>query len=187
MGEYDLVKVVLDKLGEMEWMQIAIQPAKPFAFGLLGLARALVKVPVFGLPGNPVSSFVSFEVLARPALRQMMGVSASCPGATHCRRSVADQDIRSRTDDGKEHLMRMVAEFGDDGRLHVAPIGSQGSHQLAASAGANGLAILPRRRPRHSRATRSPSSTSTEPGPRRPAEKARSSTSSNQFEVTVCS
>ncbi len=69
MGDFDLVKVVLDEIGEMRWMQIAIKPAKPFAFGVIGERRT----PVFGLPGNPVSSLVSFELFARPALRQMMG------------------------------------------------------------------------------------------------------------------
>ena len=71
MGDFDIVKAVLDRVARMRWMQIAIRPAKPFAFGLLeGAERS---VPVFGLPGNPVSSLVSFELLARPALRQMMG------------------------------------------------------------------------------------------------------------------
>jgi molybdopterin molybdotransferase len=74
MGDVDLVKVVLDEIGEMRWMQIAIKPAKPFAFGTVepddGSGR---RVPVFGLPGNPVSSAVSFELFARPALRKTMG------------------------------------------------------------------------------------------------------------------
>src|SRR4029077_15715077 len=69
MGDYDVVKAVLSRIADMTWMQIAIRPAKPFAFGLLD------GVPVFGLPGNPVSSMVSFEVIARPALRLMMGHS----------------------------------------------------------------------------------------------------------------
>ena len=72
MGDYDVVKAVLSKIAEMRWMQMAIKPAKPFAFGLLQ-ARDGRKVPVFGLPGNPVSSMISYELLARPALRMMMG------------------------------------------------------------------------------------------------------------------
>ena len=83
MGDFDLVKVVLDRIGDMRWMQIAIRPAKPFAFGLVGSKRT----PVFGLPGNPVSSLVSFELFARPALRQMMGHAAPRPASAHrCRR-----------------------------------------------------------------------------------------------------
>ena len=67
MGDYDVVKAVLGRIADMRWMQIAIKPAKPFAFGTIG------GTPIFGLPGNPVSSLVSFEMLARPALRRMMG------------------------------------------------------------------------------------------------------------------
>jgi molybdopterin molybdotransferase len=137
MGEYDLVKVLLDKLGTMEWMQIAIRPAKPFAFGLLGTSQR--PVPVFGLPGNPVSSFVSFELLARPALRQMMGMEH--PGRPRVR-AIADRPLRRGMGDGKLHLVRVVASFGADGRLHIVPTGAQGSHQLASSAAANGLAIV---------------------------------------------
>ena len=66
MGEYDVVKAVLGRIADMTWMQIAIKPAKPFAFGM-------ERQPIFGLPGNLVSSIVSFEMLARPALRRMMG------------------------------------------------------------------------------------------------------------------
>ena len=137
MGEYDLVKGVLDALGEMEWMQIAIKPAKPFAFGVLGAPAR--PVPVFGLPGNPVSSFVSFEVLARPALRQMMGVGSPERPVV---RAVADAPIARRHGDGKQHLVRVVGTFAPDGRLHVTSSGAQGSHQLAASAAANGLGIV---------------------------------------------
>ncbi len=72
MGEYDVVKAVLSRIADMRWMQIAIKPAKPFAFGLLAAGDDR-RVPVFGLPGNPVSSMVSFELFARPALRKMMG------------------------------------------------------------------------------------------------------------------
>ena len=67
MGDFDYVKVVLDRIGDMRWMQVAIKPAKPLAFGTID------GTPVFGLPGNPVSSMVSFELFARPALRRMMG------------------------------------------------------------------------------------------------------------------
>ena len=78
MGDYDVVKAVLSRIADMRWMQVAIRPAKPFAFGLLddGTGR---QVPVFGLPGNPVSSLVSFELFARPGLRQMMGHTVDRP------------------------------------------------------------------------------------------------------------
>jgi molybdopterin biosynthesis enzyme len=119
----------------MRWMQIAIKPAKPFAFGTLGEGA----VPVFGLPGNPVSSMISFEVLARPALRSMAGhTDLDRPFVT----ALADEALRRRPD-GKLHLVRVHAAFGADGRVHVRSTGGQGSHQLASTAAADGLAHLP--------------------------------------------
>ena len=139
MGDYDVVKAVLSRIAVMHWMQIAIKPAKPFAFGLLTSSSGR-QVPVFGLPGNPVSSLVSFELLARPALRQMMGHSA--PLLRPSLRAVADTPLR-RSADGKVHYQRVHGAFGDDGRYHVSAGGPQGSHQLAATALANALAELP--------------------------------------------
>ncbi|MFM9132486.1 MAG: gephyrin-like molybdotransferase Glp, partial [Actinomycetota bacterium] len=72
MGDYDVVQAVLGRVADMSGVQIAMKPAKPFAFGTVTAATGRV-VPVFGLPGNPVSSLMSFELIARPALRQMMG------------------------------------------------------------------------------------------------------------------
>ena len=81
MGDYDVVKAVLGRIADMHWMQIAIKPAKPFAFGTID------GTPIFGLPGNPVSSMVSFEMIARPALRKMMGhPSPSRTAGRRCRR-----------------------------------------------------------------------------------------------------
>ena len=135
MGDFDLVKVVLDEIGTMRWMQIAIKPAKPFAFGVIGDRRT----PVFGLPGNPVSSLVSFELFARPALRQMMGhLDIDRPRLV----AVADTDLR-RQPDGKTHYLRVTGRFEADGRYHVVPVGAQGSHQLAATANADALVVLP--------------------------------------------
>lgn len=134
MGDFDVVKLVLDRVGAMHWLQIAIKPAKPFAYGLLG-----ERIPLFGLPGNPVSSLVSFELLARPALRQMMGHTEI--DRRHVL-AVADESF-GRRPDGKEHFVRVRTHFAPDGRLHVASTGAQGSHQLAATAAADGLARLP--------------------------------------------
>jgi molybdopterin molybdotransferase len=135
VGDFDFVKVVLDRLGEMRWMQVAIKPAKPFAFGLLQ------GKPVFGLPGNPVSSMVSFELFARPGLRQMMGH----PPDRLLRRPVAalaEHDLE-RVPDGKTHFVRVIARVQSDGRFHVRSAGAQGSHQMTAMAAANALAVLP--------------------------------------------
>ena len=138
VGDFDVVKAVLSRIAEMQWMQMAIKPAKPFAFGTLTVAGR--RVPVFGLPGNPVSSMISFELLARPALRKMMGHTSRLVRPTL--RAVADGPLR-RKPDGKTHFMRVFAHFADDGRVHVRDTGPQGSHQLAATAAANALAVVP--------------------------------------------
>lgn len=136
MGDYDVVKAVLSRIADMSWMQIAIRPAKPFAFGLLEAAGRTV--PVFGLPGNPVSSIVSFELLARPALLQMMGHSNIDRPLVQ---AIADGGLPRRPD-GKTHYVRVFAKFGDDGRVHIESVGSQGSHQLAATSLANAIAVV---------------------------------------------
>ncbi len=135
MGDFDLVKVVLDELGDMRWMQIAIKPAKPFAFGTVGTT------PVFGLPGNPVSSLVSFELLARPALRAMAGHPPSRRERPVVRAAVPD-GLRRRPD-GKVHYVRVVLSrvVGESGFVAHSVV-AQGSHQLTATAAANGLAVL---------------------------------------------
>jgi molybdopterin molybdotransferase len=133
MGDYDVVKAVLGRIAEMQWMQIAIKPAKPFAFGRLD------GTPIFGLPGNPVSSLVSFEMLALPALRRMMGHRRLARPSVV---AIADAAL-SRRADGKVHLVRVTVVWGDDGRAHVRPVGAQGSHQLAATALADAIAVLP--------------------------------------------
>jgi molybdopterin biosynthesis enzyme len=115
-------------------MQVAIRPAKPLAFGLID-----GRVPVFGLPGNPVSSMVSFELFARPALKRMGGHSEAARPALS---AVADVDL-TRDPDGKVHLLRAVATVDANGRLHVRPSGGQESHQLRAMAEANALVVLP--------------------------------------------
>jgi molybdenum cofactor synthesis domain-containing protein len=139
MGDYDVVKAVLSRIANMQWFQIAMKPAKPFAFGTLTNDRG-VNVPIFGLPGNPVSSLMSFELIARPALRNMMGFGA----ASHRPEvmAIADEDI-ARHPDGKIHFDRVRATWGSDGRVHVRRTGAQGSHQLASTSIANALIAVP--------------------------------------------
>ncbi|MBC8365625.1 MAG: molybdopterin molybdotransferase MoeA [Actinobacteria bacterium] len=132
MGDFDYVKVVLDRIGVMRWMQVAIRPAKPLAFG------TVAGVPVFGLPGNPVSSMVSFELFARPALRAMAGHTVTGRPLVS---AVADGGLPRRPD-GKVHFARVLVDYRD-GAYRVASAGGQGSHQLTAMAGADGLAVLP--------------------------------------------
>lgn len=134
MGEFDFVKRVLDEVGRMNWMQVAIRPAKPLAFGAIGAT------PVFGLPGNPVSSMVSFELFARPGLRRLAGHPDERLVRAPVRATALD--ALRRGPDGKTHFVRVVAD-NVDGRIVVRNAGGQGSHQLAVMAAANALVVLP--------------------------------------------
>ncbi len=138
MGEFDFVKRVLDQVGEINWMQIAIRPAKPMAFGTIACTGGAT--PIFGLPGNPVSSMISFELLARPGLRRLAGHPDSVLVRPTVKARTADE-LR-RGPDGKTHFARVVAA-NVGGRYVVRNAGGQGSHQLAVMAAANGLVVLP--------------------------------------------
>ncbi len=153
MGDFDYVKEVLSRIGQMRWMQVAIKPAKPFAFG------TVEGVPVFGLPGNPVSSMVSFELFALSGLRSMMGHSQPVRQTI---RAVAAEDLLRKTD-GKTHFLRVVVEPPTTGQVDgeqapakqasgpqapssqilVRSAGGQGSHMLWSMAHANALAVVP--------------------------------------------
>ena len=123
VGDYDFVKAALDRFGVLEWRQVAIKPAKPLAFGVVR------GVPVFGLPGNPVSSLVSFEMFARPALLRMGGhIVCHRPEVV----ATALQDLRRRPD-GKMHLDRVLVRWVDDGYV-VDRTGDQASNVLSATA-----------------------------------------------------
>jgi molybdopterin biosynthesis enzyme len=98
-------------------------------------------VPVFGLPGNPVSSMVSYELFARPGLRRLAGFA---DGDLHRPRyaAVAEEPLRRRPD-GKVQFARVVASYGPDHRFHVRSAGGQASNLLRAMALANALAVVP--------------------------------------------
>jgi molybdopterin biosynthesis enzyme len=135
VGDFDYLAPVLGELGEVDVFRMAIKPAKPFVFGRVG------DVPVFALPGNPVSAAVSFELLARPAIRQRAGHRADDLDRPLVR-GIAD-DALDRRPDGKTHYVRVATSFGADGRVHVRSAGGQGSHVLSGLASAGGLAVLP--------------------------------------------
>ncbi len=132
VGDYDVVKAVLDQIGALEWWQVAIKPAKPFAFGRID------GTPIFGLPGNPVSSHVSFELFARPALRTMMGHTNPNRPVVTARAGAA----MSRRADGRVHFDRVRVHYEGDHYVAVRS-GAQASNALAAMASANGLAVIP--------------------------------------------
>jgi molybdenum cofactor synthesis domain-containing protein len=137
MGDYDFVKVVLERLASerpqstYEWMQVAIKPAKPLAFAAIG------GVPVFGLPGNPVSSRVSFELLARPALRRLAGHTQVLAEPVT---AVAASAFRRRAD-GRVHFDRVQVRY-DRGQYVCERAGVQASNVLSGMAAATGLARL---------------------------------------------
>ena len=131
MGEYDLIKQVLKDQGDVAFWQVAMQPAKPFAFGHIG------GVPLFGLPGNPVSVMVAFEQFARPALLKMQGAN-----------SLSRPRIRVRlgealsTDPAKVVFVRVGLTLDEDGVVATSA-GGQASNVLSAVAAADGLAVVP--------------------------------------------
>ena len=131
MGEYDLVKQELRKLGTVDFWKVAMQPAKPFAFGSLG------GTPLFGLPGNPVSVFVAFEQFARPALLHMMGARR-----LFRRRITATTDEALVTDPVKTVFVRVSIDDAS-GTMKVRKSGGQGSNVLSALAAADAFAVVP--------------------------------------------
>jgi molybdopterin molybdotransferase len=132
-GTRDTVKEVLTALGTVRFDKVAMQPGMPQGFGTLG-ARG---TPIFTLPGNPVSSMVSFEVFVRPALLAMLGEPAwERPRV----RAAATTGWSSPS--GRRQYARATLSPGDDGPL-VTPVGAQGSHLAADLALATCLAVVP--------------------------------------------
>ena len=134
VGAYDVVKEVFSAMGGVEFVAVAMQPGKP-----QGLGRLPSGTPVFCLPGNPVSVFVSFEVLVRPALLRLRGLSRTDRPTEFA--VVLDG---WRTPPGRTQYMPVALEDAD-GRLQArrAVAGGSGSHLVTGLARADGLAIIP--------------------------------------------
>ena len=132
MGEYDLVKQVLSSLGDVKLWKVAMQPAKPFAFGHIH------GTPLFGLPGNPVSALVAFEQFVRPSLLKMMGARVLFRPRVP---AMAGHPLRTNPE--KTVFVRVVVGL-EDGRMVARSSGGQGSNVLSAAAVANGMAVVPR-------------------------------------------
>jgi molybdopterin molybdotransferase len=131
VGERDVVKAAFFKHGNIEFYKVAMQPGMPQGFGLLE-GR-----PFFGLPGNPVSVFVSFEVFVRPAILKMMGrTNLTRPEIT------ATLSEEARGPRGKTQFARVEVARGDDGWV-ATPTGGRGSNLMSTVARANGLAVIP--------------------------------------------
>ena len=129
MGVYDTVKEVLTADGGVEFVKVAMRPGMPQGCGVVGVSRT----PAVTLPGNPVSSFVSFHVFVLPALRRLAGLDPDADGAFD---AVADAGWAAAP--GKVELTRVVETAG-----RVRPSGGQGSHVLGALTSATALAVVP--------------------------------------------
>ena len=138
-GDYDMVKDVLAQQGEIGFWTVSMKPGKPIAFGAISKAkgRKKRKVPHLGLPGNPVSSMVTFEQFARPAILKMMGKEILAKPTI---RAIIDNDIAS-TD--ARRVFARVAVTRRDGQYHASVTGPQGSGMLTSMVKANGLAVIP--------------------------------------------
>ncbi len=140
LGDYDVVKDVLAQEGEIGFWTVRMKPGKPLAFGTIpGSERQGVPrmIPHLGLPGNPVSSMVTFEIFARPAIFKMMG-------KTNWTKPTVEAVLEDRivNTDGRRVFTRAVIEKRE-GRYYASLTGPQGSGVLTSMARANGLAILP--------------------------------------------
>ncbi|WP_405810661.1 molybdopterin molybdotransferase MoeA [Streptomyces sp. NBC_01520] len=140
VGAYDVVKEALTSVGDedepgsgIDFRKLAMQPGKPQGFGTIGPDHT----PLLALPGNPVSSYVSFELFVRPAIRALMGLDdVHRPTAT----ATLDVDKALTSPVGKRQFLRGTydAEAGT-----VTPVGGPGSHLIAALAQADALIVLP--------------------------------------------
>lgn len=132
VGRFDFVKDVQDELGvERRLWGVAMKPGKPLAFGVRG------KTLVFGLPGNPVSAMVSFELFVRPALLRLMGNRKT---TRPLYQAIIEEDVSNA--DGRTYVVRVRA-WREDGTWHISSTGAQGSAILRSMVGANGLAFIP--------------------------------------------
>jgi len=132
MGDYDYVKQILGELGSVEFWKVAIQPGKPFAFGSIN------GTPLFGLPGNPVSTFVSFEQFVRPAILHMMG-------ATNLLRpqivGTMGEDVN--TNNTRTVFLRVLLAQDLGGSFVAVRSGGQGSNMHSSLADADAFAVIP--------------------------------------------
>jgi molybdopterin molybdotransferase len=138
-GDYDIVKDVLAEQGEIGFWTVCMKPGKPIAFGVIKKVkgRRMRKVPHLGLPGNPVSSMITFEQFARPTILKMMG-----------RRILTKPTIRAIIEDNiantdGRRLFARVTVTRRSGQYRASLTGPQGSGILTSMAEADGLAVIP--------------------------------------------
>jgi molybdopterin molybdotransferase len=138
-GDYDVVKDVLASEGEIDFWTVAMKPGKPLAFGCFyPEGDDGRRVPHIGLPGNPVSAMVAFELFGRPALMKMMGKRDWRRPTV---RAIAEDQITNR-DDPRVFLARCIVTERD-GKYYASLTGSQGSGILTSMMRANALTLIP--------------------------------------------
>ena len=160
VGPYDVVRSAFEAIGRVDLWRVAVQPGKPFAFGVAeslapagdgaraggALPPVLPAVLLFGLPGNPVSTAVTFELFVRPALRRLSGGPAAADSDD---RGILTEPVSKSH--GRRAYIRVIVDRDpegrvrrdDGGRLSLRLAGGQGSHVLSALAAADALAIVP--------------------------------------------
>jgi molybdopterin molybdotransferase len=129
VGTADLIRTVLDEMGNIGFWKINLRPGKPLAYGHLG------GVPFFGLPGNPVSAMITFDVFVRPCLLTLLGAH----DLTQITQAVAGEDIRS---DGRRTYVRVKLSH-EGGQLIARVTGTQSSSAITSMVAADGLLIIP--------------------------------------------
>lgn len=136
VGAADFVRTILEELGEINFWRINLRPGKPLAFGTLRDPQDnLHQIPFFGLPGNPVSAMVTFEVIVRPALHKMLGLSTTRTTIL----AICAEDTHS---DGRRSYLRV--KLSREGQTLVAySTGNQSSGALMSMVEADGLMIVP--------------------------------------------
>ena len=131
VGRYDYVRAVLERNGSLDFWRIAVQPGKPLAVGALG------GTTLIGLPGNPVSALVTFELFVRPFIRAMLGLDGD--GRLHVRATPTE---RIEKDASRRAFLR-VSLWQEEGEIRARPAGGQASSQLRPMADANALLVVP--------------------------------------------
>jgi len=139
VGQYDIVKEVLSRMGAVDFWTVCMKPGKPLAFGLLRFKNK--EIPHIGFPGNPVSSMITFEQFARPAIFKMLGRT----NFDHVTITAKSEDRVVNTD-GRRIYTR-VRVHKDNGRFLARLVGPQGSGILTSMVRANGLMIVPENTP----------------------------------------
>lgn len=134
-GEHDVVKAALQQLGTITFRKVAMQPGMPQGFGTIALPAAGDRVPIFTLPGNPVSAYVSFQVFARPAIAALQGYDG-----LGLEKVQAELTGPLRSPAGRRSFLRGVL---DRAAGKVTPLTGQGSHQIATLGKANALVVVP--------------------------------------------